>query len=160
MIPEIGGRGSWERWSGDANVAKFSEPTVEGVDYPSMGLSVARNDTASGELHVSTYAATPSHAGRATTIRITQVPDVARVRITCDDQEFTAWRPAGAGTVELELTIGEHVLVVDTGYHGTTAAADASPAESSAAPAASTRRIAVAAPPPAAIAVARSCRCC
>ena len=39
MVPEVGGRGAWARWSGDANLAKFAAPTVEGVDYPSVGLS-------------------------------------------------------------------------------------------------------------------------
>ena len=51
MVPEVGGRGAWSRWSTDANLAKFDAPTVQGVDYPSIGLSVARNDSDRGELH-------------------------------------------------------------------------------------------------------------
>ena len=118
MVPEVGGRGAWARWSGDANLAKFAAPTVEGVDYPSVGLSVARNDLDRGELLIHTYAATPSHAGRATSMRVVQLPDVDSVRITCDGEEFTAWRPAGPNAIELDLTIGDHALVVRTGYHG------------------------------------------
>jgi hypothetical protein len=118
MVPEVGGRGAWSRWSRDGNLAKFASPTVEGVDYPSVGLSVARNDFERGELLIRTYAATPSHAGRATTMRIVQLPDVDGVRVICDAEEFTAWRPAGPGAIELELTIGDHVLSVWTGHHG------------------------------------------
>jgi Linalool dehydratase/isomerase len=161
MIPEVGGRGSWLRWSSDANLAKFDAPTVEGVDYPSVGLSVARNDLDRGQLEIQTYAATPSHRGRATSVRVVQLPDVDAVRITCDGEEFTAWRPAGANAIELDLTIGDHALVVRTGYHGQRV-------ESSAEPATTTPTLisgtgangAVAAPSPAAIAAVASCRCC
>ena len=129
MVPEVGGRGAWSRWSGDANLAKFAAPTVEGVDYPSVGLSVARNDLDRGELLIHTYAATPSHAGRATSMRVVQLPDVDSVRITCDGEEFTAWRPAGANAIELDLTIGDHALVVRTGYHAPGAEVSQEPRE-------------------------------
>jgi hypothetical protein len=118
MIPEVGGRGDWSRWTSDANLAKFDAPTVEGVDYPSIGLSVARNDVDRGELRLRTYAATPSHAGRATTLRIVQLPAPEHVRISCDGQDFTAWRTVGVDRIELDLTIGQHDVVVYTGYRG------------------------------------------
>src|SRR5439155_2917105 len=156
MVPEVGGRGAWARWSGDANLAKFAAPTVEGVDFPSVGLSVARNDIDRGELLLHTYAATPSHAGRATSMRVVQLPDIDDVRITCDGEEFTAWRPAGPNAIELDLTIGEHTVVVRTGYHGRGSEVarehtTSTPTVVSGSPAA---------PSPAAIAAAASCRCC
>ncbi len=53
-------------------------------------------------------------------MRVVQLPDVDAVRITCDGEEFTAWRAAGPNAIELDLTIGDHALVVRTGYHGGT----------------------------------------
>jgi hypothetical protein len=160
MLPEVGGRGAWSRWSSDANLAKFAAPTVEGVDYPSVGLSVARNDLDRGELLINTYAATPSHAGGATTMRVVQLPDVDKVRVTCDGQEFGAWRAAGPGTIELDLTIGQHAFVVRTGYHGDGVATsrEAVPSASAAAPS----RVAVrgGTPSAGALAAAADCRCC
>jgi hypothetical protein len=165
MVPEVGGRGAWSRWSGDANLAKFAAPTVEGVDYPSVGLSVARNDIDRGELLLHMYAATPSHAGDATIMRVVQVPDVDNVRITRDGEDFTAWRSTGPNTIELDLTIGEHALVVRTGYHGR--GAQASPKLAASVPAAVATATGPAnagrpgvAPSPAAIAMVSSCRCC
>jgi hypothetical protein len=155
MVPEVGGRGAWARWSNDANLAKFAAPTVEGVDYPSVGLSVARNDVDHGELLIHTYAATPSLAGRATSMRVTQLSDVDGVRVTCDGEEFTAWRPSGADAIELDLTIGDHTVVVRTGYHGG--------GEMAREHAGSTPTVvcgAPVAPSPAVIAAAASCRCC
>ena len=160
MVPEVGGRGAWARWSGDANLAKFAAPTVEGVDYPSVGLSVARNDLARGELLINTYAATPSHAGRATSMRVVQLPDVNGVRVTCDGEEFTAWRAAGANAIELDLTIGEHSVIVRTGYHGRDAVPAREPATSTAPVVTATAESLVTASSPRAIAAAASCRCC
>lgn len=61
MLPELGGPGAWSRPFNAPDRSRFAEPTVEGVDFPSVGLAVARNDHDAGELHVRTYAATPSH---------------------------------------------------------------------------------------------------
>ena len=111
------------------------------------------------------YAATPSHAGDATIMRVVQVPDVDNVRITRDGEDFTAWRSAGPNTIELDLTIGEHALVVGTGYHGR--GAQASPKLAASVPAAVATATGPAnagrpgvAPSPAAIAMVSSCRCC
>ena len=94
MVPEVGGARRLGALVGrHANLAKFAAPTVEGVDYPSVGLSVARNDLDRAELLIHTYAATPSHAGRNTTMRVVQLPDVDSIRITCDGEEFTAGAP-------------------------------------------------------------------
>ncbi len=117
MMPEIGGRGAWSNVFNSPNLAKFDEPTVEGIDYPSLGLSVARNDHDAGELHVRTYAATPSARGRATTWRVAQLPDPAAVRVTCDGEDFTRWKATGPDAIEIELEIGDHDLRIFTGYH-------------------------------------------
>lgn len=82
--------------------------------------------------------------------------DVTETRMRAYVEEFTAWRATGADAIKLDLTIGDHTVVVRTGYHGrgvevartrTTAA----PTVVSGSPAA---------PSPAAIAAAASCRCC
>nr|MBA2346892.1 hypothetical protein [Solirubrobacterales bacterium] len=116
IMPELGGAGAWGRVFNEPNLAKFDEPTVEGIDYPSLGLSVARNDHEAGELRVGTYAATPSHAGRATTWRVVGLPDPTAVSVTCDGREFTGWRVVGDDAIEVALEIGTHDVRVQTGY--------------------------------------------
>jgi hypothetical protein len=161
MIPELGGRGAWSRCFNQPNLAKFAEPTIEGIDYPSLGIAVAHNDHEQRELHVRTYAATPSHAGRPTSWRVTGLPDPQAVCITCDEQEFTAWRTTEADTIELALDVGEHDLHIHTGYHPThptttehhTRTTRPSPRSSP------TPRAPAPSPPPAALAAGR-CACC
>jgi hypothetical protein len=95
---------------------------------------------------------------------VVQVPDIDNVRITYDGDEFTAWRAAGPNAIELDLTVGEHALVVRTGYHGP--GARTSPNHAIWKPAVVTGKGPAvpsgspAAPSPAAIAVVSSCRCC
>jgi hypothetical protein len=89
-------------------------------------------------------------------MHVVQLPDVDAVRITCDGEEFTAWRPTGANTIELDLTIGDHALVLWTGYHGQRVPVarehvSSTPTVVTGAPVA---------PSPAAIAAVASCRCC
>ncbi len=163
MIPEVAAPGAWLRWPSDANISKFSAPTVEGVDYPSVGLSVARNDAVSGELLFKPYAATPSHTGRPTSMRITQIPDMTNVRISCDGQDFAAWRGIGPNTIELNLRIGTHSIVVRTGYYGpgTEVTRKEEASLSGVTPAnLVTTACSLAAPSLATIAAVSSCRCC
>lgn len=162
LMPELGGPGAWQRVFNEPNLSKFDEPTVEGVDYPSLGLSIARNDHDAGELHVRTYAATPSHAGRPTRWRVVGLPDPSAVRVTCDGQEFTRWHATGEDAIEIELEIGDHDVRVRTGYRpGTVQATD----RAQRAPRSGGKRVAtasqtVAPVTPAAVAAVSSCRCC
>lgn len=160
MLPELAGRGDWSRIFADANLAKRHEPTVEGVDYPSIGLSVARNDPARHELHVHTYAATPAHAGRRTTFRVTQLPNPAAVRIICDGQEFGAWRTVDDDMIEVQLEIGHHELVIATDPPEDAAQSRALRRSGSRPPAVATPGANLAPPTAAAVAAVSSCRCC
>ena len=118
MVPEVGGRGAWSRWTNDA------KREVRRADRRGRRLPVGRplgdayDDIDAVGFSMHTYAATPSHAGRATTVRVVGLPDVDGVRITCDGEEFAAWRRAGEDAIELDLTIGDRALVVRTGYDG------------------------------------------
>jgi uncharacterized membrane protein YgcG len=118
MLTEVGEPGAWSRVFNQPNLDKFHEPTVEGIDYPTLGVSTARNVRHSGELHVDTYAATPSRSGRSTTWRVTQLPDSSTVRITCDGADFTRWRVLGQHGIELTTSVGDHSFSIRTGYHG------------------------------------------
>jgi hypothetical protein len=89
-------------------------------------------------------------------MRVVHLPGVEGVRVTCDGDEFAAWRPAGTNAIELDLTIGDHTVVVRTGYHG--GGAEFPPAKATVTPGVMTRPATM--PNPAAISAAASCRCC
>jgi hypothetical protein len=114
LLSEAGEPGAWRRVFNNPEYARrFREPTVEGVDYPTLGISEAWNDTDRGELHVSTYAATPSRRGEETTIRVTSLPN-ADVSVFFEGAPYPRWRPLEDREIEIELPVGEWELRIAT----------------------------------------------
>ena len=97
---------------------KFEAPTVEGVDFPSLGVYQAWNDTASGTLHVGTYAAVPDRRGLETSWRVTNLPATDEVFVLCDGAPFTRFAVEGEGTIRIDGTIDLRHYQIYTGYRG------------------------------------------
>lgn len=108
ILSEIGGPGAWTNIYKGSRDGQFDLPTVEGVDFPILGINAATNDTSDGTLHVSTYAATSARRGAPTNWRVSQLRDPATVQIYCDDQLYNDWGVVGDDTIEINSTIGEH----------------------------------------------------
>jgi hypothetical protein len=106
------------------NLAKFNEPVVVGVDYPKMGLSRAFNDDA-GVLHFSTYTATASHRGQATSFRVENLPEATAVTVRRDGAPYQRWRATADGVIEIETDIEQHDFQVLAGSRSRRAAGPA-----------------------------------
>jgi hypothetical protein len=96
------------------NLAKFNEPVVAGVDYPKIGLSRAFNDDA-GVLHFTTYPATPSHRGQATSFRVENLPLATGVTVRRDGAPYQRWRATADGVIEIQTEIEQHDFQVLAG---------------------------------------------
>ncbi len=95
--------GAWSRLFNEPNLTKFDEPTVDGVDFPSVALSEARWDGKA--LHIAAHPQNAAMRGNTSTMRITNI-DLK-----------VAWQmvPANGQAVTLNVT-GDHInveLVVD-----------------------------------------------
>ena len=110
ILTEIGGPGAWTNVYKGTHENQFDLPTVEGIDYPNLGICAARNDVTDGTLHVSTYAATAARRGEATRWKVSQLPDPQAVQVFCDDQPFSDWGVVGDGTIEINSTIDAHTF--------------------------------------------------
>ena len=120
MLSEVGEPGAWSRVFNQPDYAlRFTEPTVEGVDYPTLGISRAWNDRATGELRVHTYAASPSRQGADTAFRVTQLPSAEAVSVRCGQSDYPRWRKTGDREIEIELPVGAHRFCVRTRSEGT-----------------------------------------
>jgi hypothetical protein len=116
MLSEIGVGGDWA-WAFQApHLDKYNAPTVEGIDYPSIGVRQAWNDAEAGVLHVATYAVTPDRRGADTTWRVTDIPSTGGVTVRVDGQPFDRFEVEGPGTIRLDAEIGEHRYEIFTGY--------------------------------------------
>jgi hypothetical protein len=113
MCADIGEPGAWWRVFNEPNLTKFDEPTVVGVDYPSVGLSKAWNDPERGVLLVDCHAGSSSSRGSTTRFRVENL-QAASVQIRCDDETFEHWRPIDERTIEIEIDIDDHSFEITT----------------------------------------------
>lgn len=117
MVAEVGKPGAWTQLFRHPNLRKFLQPTVEGVDYPTLGVTQAWNDLSAGVLHIATYAGDSARAGQATSFRVRGIPDTARVEVRCDGAPYTAWRVNSVDAITIETTCETRSFEVMTGYH-------------------------------------------
>ena len=117
MISEIA-EGSWLEAFQVKHLDKYSAPTLEGVDYPSLGVEQAWNDKENGVLHLRTYTGERSAAGRNTTWRITNLPNAAEAIVIKNGERLNSVQVLDANTIGVETDIGVHQYKILTGYFG------------------------------------------
>lgn len=117
MISEIA-EGSWKDAFSVKHMDKYTAPTLEGVNYPSLGVDAAWNDKSAGVLRIGTYAADRNANGRETSFRITNLPDAANAIVTCDGERMSNVRIVDGNTIEVQTDIARHEYEVITGYYG------------------------------------------
>jgi hypothetical protein len=108
MLTECGSRGSWWRVFNEPNLRIYNEPTLYGVDYPSVGIRRAQNDMTRGVLEIETTVATPSRRGDLTSFTIDHLPNPVDVSVTVDTIDYARWRVSGADSIEIEMSIDDH----------------------------------------------------
>ncbi len=118
MVAEVGEGDAWNRAFDAPHMDKFDAPTVEGVDFPALGVYQAWNDVESGALHVGTYAAAPERRGSDTSWRVTNLPDPGDVFILCDGAPFTRFAADGPNAIRIDGAIDLHRYQIFTGYRG------------------------------------------
>ena len=118
MVAEVGLGDAWYRACAAPHLDKFEAPTVEGVDFPALGIWQAWNDAASGALHVGTYAASPDRRGLDTTWRVTNLPDPDDVFILCDGEPFRRYRVDGPDSIRLDAAVDLRHYQIFTGWRG------------------------------------------
>jgi hypothetical protein len=117
MLNEISA-GSWKDAFAVKHLDKYTAPTLEGVDYPSLGVDAAWNDKATGALHIGTYAADRNAMGNATRWRISNLPNAAAAVVLCDGVRMGNVRIVNENTIEVSTDIDRHQYEIYTGYFG------------------------------------------
>ena len=116
MITEIE-EGNWMDAFKVKHLDKYTAPTVEGIDYPTVGVDQAWNDKDSGILFVNTYAADRNRHGEETSWRITNLPNTSEAFVLQDGAELPV-EVTGPNSVLVRTTIDSHSYQIYTGYHG------------------------------------------
>ena len=121
MVAEVGTGDAWYRAFDAPHVGKYEAPTVDEVDFPTLGIYQAWNDTASGALHVGTYAAAPDRRGTETRWRVANLPHSGDVFILCDGEPFQRFSVDGPNAIRIDGTVDLRHYQIFTGYRGSAA---------------------------------------
>ncbi len=116
LITEIE-EGNWMEAFKVRHMDKYGAPTVEGIDYPTLGVDQAWNDKDSGVLFVGTYAADPGRRGAATSWRVTNLPNADEAFVLQDGAELPV-EVSGPNTIVVRTTVDRHSFQIYTGYRG------------------------------------------
>ena len=117
MISEIA-EGNWIDAFKVKHLDKYTAPTLEGVDYPKLGVDTAWNDKDNGVLHIGTYVAERNSAGQQTSWRITNLPRANEAVVLCDGTTVSNVEIIDGNTIRVPTDIGQHQYQVVTGYFG------------------------------------------
>jgi len=112
---EVCQEGQWRAFfatTPEEHASRLAQPTVEGVEFPSLGISLAENSQDLKSLHIRTYAATPKHIGKETTFRIANLPPQSNISVDCDGAAYQDWRHIGSTSIEISCQIDDHSFVV------------------------------------------------
>jgi hypothetical protein len=129
MLADIMAPGDWSAAFNAMDAERHVAPTVEGIDFPRLGVRRAQNDGRAGILTVETYAATRGATGTPTRWRVTRLPDPQAASVELDGKGFGGWRVVNASTIEISCSIKSQTFKVRTGWRSTVpaAATDARP---------------------------------
>ena len=110
MVAEAGSEGAWWRVFNEPNLRKLTDPTVHGVDFPTVCLSQAWYDVDRRRLVIATDAGVPSAAGQSTSFRVRHL-DLQRCAVMVDGQPSDDWRMVD-GEMEITTTVGPHTFLI------------------------------------------------
>jgi len=126
LISEIQ-EGNWMEAFTVRHMDKYGAPTVEGIDYPTLGVDQAWNDKENGVLFVGTYAADPGRRGADTSWRVTNLPNASDAFVLQDGAELPV-EVSGPNTILVRTTVDRHSFQIYTGYRGQEMALSRKPA--------------------------------
>jgi Linalool dehydratase/isomerase len=98
--------GRWRGLFARPNFAKFTEPTVEGVDFPAVRVKAAQYSAATRTLTVVLAPGTRAAAGTRTSFRITRLAPTGRYAVSANGGGWVE-RVATDGVLSIETTVGD-----------------------------------------------------
>jgi hypothetical protein len=107
IMAETGRENSWWNVYNRPNLSKFDQPTLEGVDYPALGISQALYYQEDSALHIGTYAGSQGDRGANTSFRITTLPADAAIRVRCNGQNCEHWQRLSPSSVRIDSQIAD-----------------------------------------------------
>jgi hypothetical protein len=104
--------GAWSQLFNTAPQQRFTEPTVEGIDFPDLALTQAWWDAQDRRLVLATTPRNEMLVGQPTTFRLTNLPGASAWTVESDGLTVPSTTMLGRAELEVTTTIGTHRYVV------------------------------------------------
>jgi hypothetical protein len=108
---QVATRDGWWRLANELPGSRFTDPTVEGVDFPTLSLDRAWWDPSRAVLTIGTTPMTDAVVGRPTTFRVVNLDEPARWTVTTDAPGALSLSVVERG-VEIATVVGRHTVTV------------------------------------------------
>lgn len=105
------GAGQWSRIFRQPNTSKFTEPTVTGVDFPTVRPRQAYWDKEARALYVAITSCDRTRFGDPTCFQVDNLLPGARYLVSIDGQRLEPTVPK-EGSITVETRVGSHTIVV------------------------------------------------
>ncbi|MGZ4690815.1 MAG: linalool dehydratase/isomerase domain-containing protein, partial [Acidimicrobiia bacterium] len=115
---QIATEGSWWRLANERPGSRFTDPTVEGVDFPTLSLDEAWWDAERSELSIGTMPVNDAVVGRPTRLRVVNLDEPQRWTVTDAGRDEPIATSLVERGIEIHTTIDRHRLTV-SGPSGT-----------------------------------------
>lgn len=109
MAGWVCGQGAWSRIFNAPDLAKFTQPTVQGVDFPRVALSEAKWDGVA--LHIAAHAQNAKLSGTTTTLKMTNVSSTNGWYLLKSDGTKTPLEDKG-DHVEIRLVADNKIVTI------------------------------------------------
>ncbi len=103
--------GGWWRLGNVSSAQRFDEPTVRGVDFPTLALTRAEWDGETRQLHLTLDPMNDAVVGQPTSMRVSGLEDPATFRAISPDGVPVEVEVQGPELV-LRTQVGNHALIV------------------------------------------------
>jgi hypothetical protein len=104
--------GQWRGLFNSPNLDKFRQPTVEGVDFPTVRPRQAYWDVAERALFVSITSCEKAKLGEPTSFRVTNLQPGVNYRLIVDGEADDSVVQATAGSFTVDTTVGTHAIIL------------------------------------------------
>ncbi|MFT5173883.1 MAG: hypothetical protein ACI8W7_002067 [Gammaproteobacteria bacterium] len=121
MVADYISEGAWSNNFSSFDQHRFSAPTIEGVDFPKLGIDLAYNDPSDASLKIKIYAASSHASGERSEFRIVNLPAADKVHVLRDGRKYSAWRQLDDSSIVIRSKVARHSFSVYTNYRGSTA---------------------------------------
>jgi hypothetical protein len=108
---QVATRDSWWRLANELPGSRFTDPTVEGVDFPTLSLDEAWWDADRAELVIGTTPMNDAVVGAPTSFRVVNLDEAARWTIRASTGAPVETAPVERG-IEIRTTVDRHALTV------------------------------------------------